>query len=108
MGGIVTANFLVRHPDGDYQLKKEPEEVEQELIFMQDVKVVWKGLGRFHVENEKEVNARLVEHWQSRHMRHKVLNCWERQDLDEVLCQLPERENLTVGKLETIKPLRFE
>ena len=72
MGGTVTANFLVRHADGDYQLKKEPEEVEQELIFMQDVKVVWKGLGRFHIENEKEVNARLAEHWQSRHMRHEV------------------------------------
>lgn len=72
IGGTVTANFLVRHADGDYQLKKEPEEVEQELIFMQDVKVVWKGLGRFHVENEKEVNARLAEHWQSRHMRHEV------------------------------------
>ena len=69
MGGTVTANFLDRRTDGDYQLKKEPEEVEQELVFMRDVQVVWQGPGRLHVENEKEVKARLTEHWQSRRMR---------------------------------------
>ena len=65
-GATVTANFLDRRANGDYQLKKEPEEVEKELVFMRDVKVLWKGRGSYHVENDKEVNARLMEHWQSR------------------------------------------
>lgn len=67
-----TANSLDRRADRDYQLKKEPKEVEQELFFMQDVKVVLKGRGHFHVENEKEVNATLMEHWQSHCIQQEV------------------------------------
>ena len=53
MGGSVTANFLDKCADGDYQLKKEPE-VEQELIFMQDLNVIWRGAAISMLKTKKK------------------------------------------------------
>ena len=47
--------FLERRADGFYELKQRKEEhVEKHLVFMRNVIVNWKGVGRFEIPQEKE------------------------------------------------------
>lgn len=69
----ITANFLDRRAEGDYQLKKRHEEVDKALFFLRNVTVVWKGVGRFQVLNEKE-KAKQAEHWRFCRLQEEVIN----------------------------------
>lgn len=71
---MITANFLDRRADGDYQLKKNQEEVDKALFFLRNVNMVWKGVGRFQVLNEKEIMAKQAEHWRFCRLREEVIN----------------------------------
>ena len=65
--------FLERRADGFYELKQRKEEhVEKHLVFMRNVTVNWKGVGRFEIPQEKEVRKRHAEFWKRIRLREKV------------------------------------
>ena len=55
------ANFLERRADGGYKIRQTPEEVVKGLVFLCNISVIWKGVGRYQLPNEREIKQ--AEHW---------------------------------------------
>ena len=65
--------FLERRADGLYELNhKKEEHVEKNLLFLRNVIVKWKGVGRFEIAQGKEVRKRHEEFWKTICLREKV------------------------------------
>ena len=67
----MTVIFLERRA-GYFQLKRTQEEVEKRQVFMRDVVVNWKGVGRFEVPQEKELRKHHADFWKTSRLREKV------------------------------------
>ena len=59
----IMANFLERRADGDYKIRQTSEEVDKGLVFLRNISVIWKGVGRYQLKNEREINSKQAEHW---------------------------------------------
>lgn len=68
----MTVIFLEKRAGGYFQLKRTQEEVEKRQVFMHDVVVNWKGVGRFEVPHEKELRKHHADFWKSSRLREKV------------------------------------
>ena len=66
----MTVVFLERRT-GYFQLRKTHEEVEKRQVFMRDVIVVWKGVGRYEVPQE-ELRKLHADFWKTSRLRQKV------------------------------------
>ncbi|KAJ7386047.1 hypothetical protein OS493_012381 [Desmophyllum pertusum] len=104
----ITADFVDRRAGGYYQLKKNPEEVDKEIVFLRNVTVVWKGVGIYQVPDEKYINSKQVEHYNFRRVRQEVESCWDNSNLGQVMCQSLAGDGLTVADFKTIQPKMSE
>lgn len=69
---ILIVRFLERR-DGIYEIKKNGEEVEKNLIFMRNVLVKWIGfLGRYEITESNIVRKEYEEYWRLLRLREKV------------------------------------
>ena len=68
----LTVLFLERRAGGCFQLRRSQEEVEKRQVFMRDVVVNWKGVGRFEVPQEKELRKHHADFWKTSRLREKV------------------------------------
>lgn len=68
----LTVRFLERR-DGTYEIKKNGEEVEKNLIFMRNVPVKWIGPpGRYEITEPNTVRKEHEEQWRLLRLREKV------------------------------------
>lgn len=69
----MTVIFLERRTGGYFQLRKTHEEVEKRQVFMRDVVVISKGVGRYEVpQAEKELRKHHADFWKTSRLREKV------------------------------------
>lgn len=102
----IRIQFLEKKADGFFQLKKRDEETEKDIVFMRNVDVQWKGIGRYEVLREKEIRKKHEEFWKTLRLKKKVESYWNinaHSDLSEVVCRVGVDEIL-VGDFKTIQP----
>ncbi|CAH3129269.1 unnamed protein product, partial [Porites lobata] len=121
----IRIQFLEKKADGYFQLKKRDEETEKDIVFMRNVDVEWKGIGRYEVLREKEIRKKHEEFRKTLRLKKKVVihpiflanhfiylfsqavesywNINAHSDLSEVVCRVGVDEIL-VGDFKTIQP----
>ena len=63
-----------RRVGGYFQLgkKKKQEKVKKRLVFMCDLTVIWKGIGRFEIQRESELRKQHADFWKTSRLREKI------------------------------------
>lgn len=69
----IRIQFLEKKADGYFQLKKRDEETEKDIVFMRNVDVEWKGIGRYEVLREKEIRKKHEEFRKTLRLKKKVV-----------------------------------
>ncbi|CAH3140316.1 unnamed protein product, partial [Porites lobata] len=107
----IRIQFLEKKADGFFQLKKRDEETEKDIVFMRNVDVQWKGIGRYEVPgarydnfrknicSEDDLRSRIFETF----VVESYWNINAHSDLSEVVCRVGVDEIL-VGDFKTIQP----